>query len=785
MKLTIATGDSRKCINWKNEETTWDALIKRLSEPTRTQESVAEYKALPKSRRDEIKDVGGFVGGQLRGGRRKADAVISRSLLTLDLDSVPSGEDPWFDVGMLDCAAAMYSTHSHTVEAPRLRVVIPLSRPVTPDEYGAISRWAAKEIGIDRCDDTTYEPHRLMYWGSVPRDGEYRFEVQDGEPLDVDAVLATYNDWRDTAQWPTSGRREVIRKLASKQGNPLEKPGLIGAFCRAHTVSAAIDTFLPGVYVPCGDGRYTYAEGSTVGGLVVYDGDTFAYSHHATDPCGERLVNAFDMVRLHKFGDKDERAKPDTPVNKLPSFMAMCEFAGKDKAVSLELLKEALDDDGEAATWGDLLNYDSKGNVAPTANNIVVILTHDARVAGKFYFDEFRLRPIICGDLPWSPLALRATDVWTDTDDAALRVWLEEKYHLTNKTKIADALKLAMFESKRHPLREELERLGKAHSNTGDVEEALFMLGAPDTPYVRAVTKCFFVGLVARIFEPGCKHDHMLVLYGPQGCGKSSWAEWVASKRWFSDSLYSMAGKDAYEQLWSKWLLEVGEMAAMTKYEVGQVKAFVSKMVDSFRAAYAVRSEDHPRQCAFIGTTNEREFMRDQTGGRRFWAVEVGMRGIETLHLRTAEYREQLLSEAVRLYWAGEKWHLSAEMEDEARAVQEAHTEKLSMHDTIVEWLERPLPADWASRTIDQRLEFWRPMADFGKPETGTLERTTVCPREVWLECFGGSVQRFAESQKISRDITAVLNTMPNWERDKVQKRHPQYGLQRLHRRNT
>jgi predicted P-loop ATPase len=770
-QITIATGDSRKCTSWKTQPMLWSALVERLKAPTRTQETAAEYRAWGKPRRDDAKDVGGFVGGSLNGGRRKVDAVQSRSLLTLDMDSIPGGMDPWMDVDFLGCAALLYSTHSHTPEAPRLRFVFPLSRPVTPDEYGALSRRIAADVGIDLCDDTTYEPHRLMYWPSASRDAEYRFEVQDAPWLDVNATLALYADWRDQSQWPTSSRqREVIRKLAKKQGSPAEKPGLIGAFCRAYTIPVAMDTFLPGVYAPCGEGRYTYAAGSTVGGLVLYDEDTFAYSHHATDSCGERLVNAFDMVRLHLYGDRDDDAAADTPMNKLPSFMAMCGLASKDKGAAAEMLKEAFDEDGEERTWGELLNRDSKGNVAATAHNVQVILENDTRINGKFYFDEFRLRPIICGDLPWALQSMRETDVWTDTDDAALRVWIEEKYHIASKSKISDALKLVMFENKRHPLRENLERLGRKHANTGDVECALFMLGAPDTPYVRAVAKCFFVGLVARIFDPGCKHDHMLVLFGPQGCGKSSWAEWVAGVKYFSDSLYNMAGKDAYEQLWGKWLMELSEMAAMRKQEVEQVKAFVSKQVDSFRAAYAARSEDHPRQCAFIGTTNEAEFLHDQTGGRRFWPVTVTMKGMETLHARTDDYREQLLSEAVRLYRAGEKWYLPPGLEAEAKIMQEEHTEQSANRAGIEGFLERLIPADWDDRDIDKRLVFWDG-GDFEK-EDGTKQRQFICAEEIWTEFIRGRKSDWGQTK--AREYNAVLRKLPEW--DEVWHRFPVYG---------
>ena len=172
--ITIAVGQSRRSTQWQNRDLMWSQLVNRLEIPERTQESAKEYKALPKAQRDEIKDVGGFVGGVLKGGRRKADAITQRRLLTLDLDEVPADADPWDTVVLvLGCAAVLYSTHSHRPDAPRLRLVMPLSRAVSPEEYAAVARKIAQDIGIDMCDDTTYEPHRLMYWPSLSYDAEY------------------------------------------------------------------------------------------------------------------------------------------------------------------------------------------------------------------------------------------------------------------------------------------------------------------------------------------------------------------------------------------------------------------------------------------------------------------------------------------------------------------------------------------------------------------------------------------------------------------------------------
>lgn len=151
--ITIATGSSRRSTSWKNKEMLWSEFVDKLSKVTRTQETQAEYFRMPKDERDNAKDVGGFVGGTLKGGRRKIDAVVQRRLVTLDMDSIAAGEDPWPTVTLiLGCAAVLYSTHSHTPKAPRLRLVIPLSRPVSPEEYEAIARRIAGDIGIDMCD---------------------------------------------------------------------------------------------------------------------------------------------------------------------------------------------------------------------------------------------------------------------------------------------------------------------------------------------------------------------------------------------------------------------------------------------------------------------------------------------------------------------------------------------------------------------------------------------------------------------------------------------------------
>ena len=338
--MKLAVGNSRMDKKWINRDITWEDLCKKVSVTQRTTETVEEYRKLKKGMQDSIKDVGGFVGGHLRQGRRKNGMVLCRSMLTLDMDY--GKPDIWDEIAMLhDFKCCVYSTHKHTPEAPRLRLIIQLSREVTEEEYPAVARMVAKEIGIDLFDDTTYEACRLMYWPSTSVNGDFFFDSKDGPELDPDAYLSLYDDWTDASTWPVSSRQsEAVRRSISQQADPLTKPGVVGAFCRAYTIEEAIDTFLTDVYAPSAmNGRYDYIPADSSAGVVIYDGK-FAYSHHATDPVCGRLLNAFDLVRLHRFRDLDENSPLDTPVGKLPSFKAMTDFALADEKVKTVFAEE-------------------------------------------------------------------------------------------------------------------------------------------------------------------------------------------------------------------------------------------------------------------------------------------------------------------------------------------------------------------------------------------------------------------------------------------------------------
>ena len=329
--VQIATGKNRKSINWVNQTVKWSKLVELVMKTKRTPETFAEYMAMSKDRQDAIKDVGGFVGGTVRNGRRGRDDIISRTVIALDVDHGKSIQDVLDNFIMIfGCGFCWYTTHKHHPSKPRFRILIPMTRAVTPDEYEAISRKIAGIIGIEVFDDTTYEVNRLMYYPSTSDDGEFLKDYYNEAWLNPDEVLAMYTDWRNQAEWPQSSREtKELKDRKDKLQDPREKKGIIGAFCRAYDIHEAIATFIPERYEQVTTDRYTYIDGTTSGGMITFD-DLHAYSFHSTDPIQGQACNAFDLLRLHLFGELDKDKQSDES-DKLPSYKAMTEFVKKDK----------------------------------------------------------------------------------------------------------------------------------------------------------------------------------------------------------------------------------------------------------------------------------------------------------------------------------------------------------------------------------------------------------------------------------------------------------------------
>ncbi len=791
-QIKISSAGSRKATLWPAQSLYWSELTERLKTPTRGVESLLEYLRLPKSRQDELKDVGGFVGGTFKDNRRKITNVLGRDIVTLDLDNIQSGEtnNILLRLESLGCGYAVYSTRKHEPIKPRLRILVPLDRTATADEYKPLARKLASWIGIEMCDPSTFETHRLMYWPSCCSDSQYVYQVGDKPFLSVDGVLAQYADWRNVSEWPqVPGVQAEHVKLAQRQGDPLTKTGVVGAFCRVYDIYNAIETFLPGVYTACDnmEDRLTFTGGSTVGGAIIYENGKFLYSHHATDPAGSKLCNAFDLVRLHKFGHMDDDVKPDTPANKYPSYTAMCEFAVSDGQVSTLLNQERYEKAMsefkgvsvvENSNWISKLKVNSKGSILKTVDNILTILENDPMLKGKIAYDSFLEKAVVGNDLPWdpSPESEGYWRPWDDADESGLISYLQNIYSIPNCSDIKHALNLIWRKNNFNELKDYITALewdGMARLDTLFID----YYGAEDTIYTRTVTRKTLVAAIARLLNPGCKFDYMLILEGPQGCGKSSFLSELAIKRkYYLDELRTFEGKEASELIRGKWIVEVAELSAFNRSETNAIKGFITRLTDTYRPAYGHNSKDYPRKCVFVGTTNKDEYLKDATGERRYWPIKLDpSKATKSRKDITSLIIDQIWAEAFFRWQLGETLHLSDELEAEAKKQQEMRQESNAKEGIVREFVERPVPVDWQKRSLAERRLYWS--GEFDRINCETTIRDRICALEIWCECFGGDIKYMKRSD--ASEINTILAKIPGWAKQNSASRFGCYGVQK------
>lgn len=336
------------------------------------------------------------------------------------------------------------------------------------------------------------------------------------------------------------------------------------------------------------------------------------------------------------------------------------------KSLEQEMSNVAPSGQGAALTagrpaWHHDCIVNENGKIIPNLANAVIAIRSTPELANVIAYDQ-----MACVAM-WRPPA-EARPI-TDTDVTHIQRWMQHAgIPRVGKDICHDALRLVADERAYHPVRDYLT--SREWDGTSRLSEWLnTYIGADATPYTRAIGRMFLISMVARILNPGCKVDHMLVLEGQQGLLKSAACKVLVGGQWFSDALPDISvGKDASQHLRGKWLIEVAEMHAMNRAETTLLKAFITREVERYRPPYGRLEVIEPRQVVFIGTTNKAVYLRDETGGRRFWPVECGRLDIERLKAD----RDQLFAEAVLAYRAGEPWWPSKDLEREYIAPQQA-----------------------------------------------------------------------------------------------------------------
>ncbi len=397
--------------------------------------------------------------------------------------------------------------------------------------------------------------------------------------------------------------------------------------------------------------------------------------------------------------------------------------------------------------WKRLLACDPRGCIISSIANIALIIKHDIRLSGIVY-NDMKKAIDIKGSVPWT----KTSPGWNGTDFSCFEMFLEKEYDIYAPAKCRDALFAYLSSERRyHPVIEYIEGLkwdGKKRL------EKLFIdtLGAEDNAYVRSVTRKTFVAAISRVYNPGIKFDNMLVLCGEQGIGKSTLIRRMA-KEWYSDSMTisDMKDKTAAEKLQGIWITELGELAGLKKVDVETVKSFLSRSNDQYRVPYGTYVDTHPRSGILIGTTNAKDgFLRDITGNRRFWPVQLSGHGKNPVWSLTDAEIDQLWAESYALYKAGESLYLDDE------------TEKMALHEQC-----NAMESDPREGLIEEYLEL--------------LNNDKVCLMQIWCECLKHERQDMKKSDAF--ELEGIMRRISSWTvysgNSSGKLRIPGYGVQK------
>lgn len=398
-----------------------------------------------------------------------------------------------------------------------------------------------------------------------------------------------------------------------------------------------------------------------------------------------------------------------------------------------------------SSDWMKQLQKTQNGRNISNAFNTLLIFQNDENLKGKFAYNLLSHKIEVEGKVPWKRSDTSSNEM-TDYDDSCLRNYLSLNYDIKGKDLVYDTINQIVMENSYHPIRDYLNGLRGTWDGIPRLDTLIIdFFDAEDTVLNRYMSRLTFVGAVKRALEPGCKMDYVLVLKGPQGIGKSTFMQEIAVKaQWFSDSLDDIRGKEAKEQIQGKWIIELGEMAAVSKGDQKRLKQFITSTTDEFRQAYGRRNKRYPRQCIFVATTNDDLPLKDDTGGRRWWIIDVNGKWLEKdIPLEV----DQIWAEAMYVFEemkaSGVPLKLPNHLEKEANRIQAENTDKGEFASIIEEVLTR------------------------GYIEQNTFEGikkvpiNETCSLHVWEKVLGRHRNDFSSAR--GREIKAILNSVDDW----------------------
>lgn len=824
-KYNLEICNKRTDIKYSLKEVSLDEFITRLNNPKEINITRNEYLKLDKEKQADLKDVGGYVAGVLKDNERKKDNVISRSFITLDIDNnltreeIENIKNNAFIEGF---ELLIHTTFKSSKESPRVRIIIPLSRNVDKVEYEFLARYVANLLtDINIFDSTTFQANRMMYWPAKMKNEEYKFFEEKGDILEVDRMLKDNPNYLDSSTWIYQDEEEKVsqKETTGKVVRGDSKNGVVGAFCKVFSLEEAIDKFLSDIYKKGTiKGRYTYLHGSAANGLRIYKDTDTCYCEDDTDPANiGTSLNAFDLVRIHKFGEFD-KGHENEEITSLPSYKKMVERAKMYKKVReiLEeeskeelfdgiennLIGEEVSENDKDTSWlNKLKTYQTRNGsqIAEISENFDLIFENDSKLKGLVGTDETNGFITFKRDPYWK----RSGNTWSDTDSAFLVAHFDSIYHLTNRTMINEALVRYSKKNSYNPIRDFIESV--KWDGVKRVE-TLFIdyNGAEDNLYTRIISKKILEAAVARIFHPGCKRDYMPILVGDQGCGKSYILYLLAGGltndgKWFQDAVPDFKSKSAYEAIDGKRIVEIGELAGFNYSDMETVKLFLSKTGDAYRKAYAKFPGFYPRTCIFVGTSNADNFLRDSTGERRFFPITCSSSRIKKSLIKDFNVDEvkQVWAEALEIYKSDKEplTYFPKEINEYVEEARKYYSNEDPRESDVVSFLSLELPESYFDLDIKERRVFlanlkndkgdskkdsvknFDPFDDLDDSEVKEkmIVRDRVCPKEILCELFGYDPENIKKVDFY--DVTRILRKL-GWEKEKLMSSNRVYGRQ-------
>lgn len=767
MTLSIATAPKRDSKTWKNEVVTWDAFKSWCAKP------------------GNKKEAGNYVFGRLNGTRRSKRTIEARSALTLDVDFPQAGFIT--DVMMFPFNLVWHTTYSSAPDNERYRIIIPLDREVTPAEYVGCVISVMDMLGTEQFDLGSTQPERYMFLPAAQKPDFYSWGEVEGPIATADDLIMSANTVVTDYVAPTPSR--------SKR-DPFKIEGVVGAFNRVYeNLDDLIADFdLP--YDKVGDKWLHRGSLGAPGMGPVPEREGLWYSFHALDPTFMQTCSAFDLVRIHQYGEADEDAKPNTPVNKLPSHTRMLdEVLNGNTEVANKVMGETWRSDfaGPSAgpapagapaqrqapsapvaapsggDWRTGLALNQAGSVRDNLDNWDLILTHDPVFRGLTFNERTQaIEPV--GDLPWRPVT-KSSKAWSkEGDGTLLGLHLERTLRLKVPQARIDVMVLrSAFSNRTDPVVDYLNAL------TWDGQERVetCLPGVKATDFTRLAARKSLVAAVARAMEPGVKWDHSLILFGGEGLGKSLWIERM-SKGWTAE-LGDLRAKDTLMTVSRTWIAVADEGHSLKKADSNVMKSFMTRRYDTYRAPYAHVDTDRPRRCVVWGSTNEETFLRREAGNRRFLIVQCSRYDIDAV---TEEYVDQVWAEAVHLYRAGEPLWLDEEQAEQATEEREIFTEENPLVGQIGAYLDMPVPATWYQMSSAARFTYRQNYLELGLDEgVEMMTQDKVCALQVWYEVLNGN----RKPQQVEvREINEAIRLLSEWYSvPKVRRFDSNYGVQR------